>query len=328
MTEDQLYREIEAYLTGRLNEEEKTAFQKRMEEDERLANQVALQQLEHDAMEQILENELKEKMASWDKKPPPNPFEGKETSSSGRKMLRPFRWIILLFLLLAVVLAFFLWPSPKEQVNQAKQEEEPIRQPDIIQEESESSEEQVQDIESKEFEEREEEPLIIKKSPPVARQEPKEAESSLDEEDNSYRLLAMNTYGSPPNFSSTQRTAEKPDERSDLDKAGEAFDDKRYSEALDLVGSPSEDDESAVRYLRGHIYFQLAEFDKAQTEFEAVAGNGFAERSPQAKWYLLLSYLAQYPEKKTPFESLANELAKDEYSDYQGKAVELLDQLK
>jgi anti-sigma factor RsiW len=81
MTEDQRYQEIEAYLTGALTEQEEAAFQKRMEEDEALARQVALQQLEHEAMQRILENELKEKMASWDKKPPPNPFEGKETSS-------------------------------------------------------------------------------------------------------------------------------------------------------------------------------------------------------------------------------------------------------
>ncbi len=65
MTEEQLYHKIEAYLFGELPPEEAEAFARQIGEDPALARQVELHRLEHDAMEVLLERELRENLQEW-----------------------------------------------------------------------------------------------------------------------------------------------------------------------------------------------------------------------------------------------------------------------
>ena len=75
MSKNSTYDKIEAYLTGQLSESESLSFEQQIQNDDELAAALAFQQLEHQAMDKILENDLKDKMTKWDDTPPPNPFE-------------------------------------------------------------------------------------------------------------------------------------------------------------------------------------------------------------------------------------------------------------
>ena len=144
---------------------------------------------------------------------------------------------------------------------------------------------------------------------------------------NNYIALATTSYQDPPPFASRLKSGEATAEKSVLLQAAEAFDEGRYPAAIDLLGLPTEKDQSSVRYLRGHTYFKLKKFNLAADEFKFVASDEFLPNYQEAQWYLLLSYLALLPNAENDFRALALQLAGDEYSDYREEAKKLLDQV-
>ena len=91
MNDPTLHDKIEAFLTGQMAAGDAEAFRREMAADQRLASEVELQRLEHDAMNLLLEKDLQKKMAYWDDAPPPNTWfatwRGIQ-SSSARVMAR------------------------------------------------------------------------------------------------------------------------------------------------------------------------------------------------------------------------------------------------
>jgi anti-sigma-K factor RskA len=62
-----LYKKIEAYLKGELSADAAQVFEQEIGQNPDLAEQVALHRLEWDAMEVLVENDLRDKMATWKK---------------------------------------------------------------------------------------------------------------------------------------------------------------------------------------------------------------------------------------------------------------------
>lgn len=315
MTEPKYFDQIEDYLTGRLSDIEARAFERRASGDEGLRTELELQRLEHDSMELMLEKDLKANMATWGGQPPPNPFEDGDGTAS-RTPKRGLRWLPLA-LLGALALAGAWWflgntgaadknePLPStEQNHLQKAKEQPAPPANIpIAEETPAAN-------------GEDEAPPTQKAPP---QRPAPPPQSAD-----YLSLAATMYGTPPTFASGLKSGEATDGKSAHAKAAEAFDKGEYAKALQLLGPPQTEDQSTVRYLRGHTYYMMKKYGAASREFAAVASDEFLPNYQEAQWYLLLSYLARLPDTKKEFDDLAGQLSEDEYSDYREKAKALL----
>ncbi len=304
---------IEAFLTGQMSPEESRSFEQRLAQDEDLAIEVEMQRLEHDAMELMLETDLKSKIAKWKDNPPPNPFPeplspppAPPTGTGGWK-----RWLPLLGAAVVVLggVWFFTRPGDTPVVSPTP----PVRAP------FDPMKEQIPVVSN--------DPTVVEQ-PATPKEDPKlpDAKELIPQKESAYLALALNEYETP-SFDSGQRGNGA--EKSVVEEAEAAFDGKQYAKTIELLSKPEAGNESQVRYLRGHAYFKLKKYQKAAAEFESVASNGFAPNSQDAKWYLLLTYLAQAPAARANFLKLAEEMA-DERNMHakRAEAVNLLEQFR
>ena len=67
MNNDKLFEKIESYLKGGLSPEEMTAFENEIKDNPKLAEAVDMHRFEWDAMEVLVETDLRDKMTQWDK---------------------------------------------------------------------------------------------------------------------------------------------------------------------------------------------------------------------------------------------------------------------
>jgi len=303
---------IEAFLTGRMPPEESRSFEQALAQDEDLAIEVEMQRLEHDAMELILEKDLKSKMAKWKDNPPPNPFSEPpaplpipQPSTGSWK-----RWLPLLGAAVFVLggVYFFLWSednTPVSPTAPANAPFDPMKEQNPVVSNEPTKEEQ---------------PF----AKPTAPKKPPNSKEPTSQKESAYLALAVNEYETP-SFDSGQRGSDT--EKSVVEEAEIAFNARQYTKTIELLSKPEAGNESQVRYLRGHAYFKLKKYQKAATEFELVAANGFAPNNQDAKWYLMLAYLAQAPAERTNFLKMAEEIA-DAQNQHarQAEAAKLLEQ--
>lgn len=330
MTEEQ-FNKIENYLKGSLSVEETATFKKHITQDEELATEVALQELELETVAYIAKQDFKAKVASWDKNPPPNPYKNKlATTPSTQKA--PWKWWLGGALILFLIGALFQLLQPDIAASSAIKTDVNTISPDIFLPVEENKENLKQDTITKRKE-------IIpseKKEMPIAATKPKSTSKPVKSKPlpptpkaNKYRLLAMNTY-EVTNFISNIKsgsTTNTLEEKTAYEKAAIAFDAKQYKTAAKFIGNPSDNEESKNRYLRGHIYFKLKDFPKATTEFKAVFENDVAEKSVEAEWYLLLSYLAQLPDTQEEFDKATKEFLQFGDAESIAKLKEILKQI-
>ena len=302
---------IEAFLTGQMSSEESRSFEQTLTQDEALSIEVEMQRLEHDAMELMLETDLKSKMAKWKDNPPLNPFPEPPAPAPPTGTGTGKRWLPLLGVVVLVLGGIYFFPRPGDKP--AVSPTTPVRAP---------------------FDPLEEQKPVVSNDPTVVEQPatPKEDTKLPDvkvltpQKESAYLALALNEYETP-SFDSGQRGNGA--EKSVVEEAETAFDGKQYAKTIELLSKPEAGNESQVRYLRGHAFFKLKKYQKAAAEFESVAANGFAPNSQDAKWYLMLAYLAQAPAQRDNFLKLAEEIA-DAQNQYarQAEAAKLLEQFK
>lgn len=317
---------IEAYLTGQLTDEESLQFEKEAANDQQLANELSLQRLEHDAMERMLEQELKNKMASsWAASPPANPFlekqEAKVVQLDARKNWRVLRIAAAIggVLLITALLWRLTNNKPPEIVNEPPKKETPSEPPT-------QETPPITIPEETEIVETPDEPVNKKEQPKQKNR--KTERPAPPPSQNNYLAMAENLYTAPSSQASSLKSGDAPSEKSAILQAAEALDEGRFKEALTLLGPPAADDQSTERYIRGHAYFKTGKYGAAAEEFKIIAADEFLPNYQEAQWYLLLSYLAQLPTTEKEFKALANQLANDEYSDYQQEAKDLLEKVQ
>ncbi|MCB0517501.1 MAG: hypothetical protein H6577_02245 [Lewinellaceae bacterium] len=304
MNDPTLHDKIEAFLTGQMAAGDAEAFRREMAADQRLASEVELQRLEHDAMNLLLEKDLQKKMAYWDDAPPPNPFG----DDSGKMNYLKIGLPILLVGLFALWGGYQYFASTTDSQPARPSSEWPAQPDETAPVEAPGKTEPAD-------------------NPPVADAPDEEQPEKEKTEKNQhqapdgksaqkgYLALAANTYQPPAQLASGLKSGDPATEKTLLQLAAEAFDGGDFAKAAQLLGPPSESDQSQVRYLRGHVYFNQKKYPAAETEFEAVVSTRISQYKQDARWYLLLTYLAQLPAKKAAFEALAGQLA-DEQNQY------------
>ncbi len=78
--------------------------------------------------------------------------------------------------------------------------------------------------------------------------------------------------------------------------------------------------------LLGRSYFNLRVYSKAEGIFKILYQSG--ENSNTTDWYLLLTYLAQYPDKKEDFETLKSKILNSSSHKYKSEVMQLVEKLK
>lgn len=332
MSNHPLYDKIEEYITGQMSEADVISFEENLKSDQELAATVALQKLEHDAMDRMLDLDLKAKMDTWKQTPPPNPFENNPSEIKKNPPSKRWgRWLLfgLLGTFITAGIVYTIIGSPDQSTKEISEPSEPIEATQFentIPTQEDLLEEKIEDDIN-------EAPLTNDR--PVANNPSKKLpkkntdKPTTPKKENQYQLLAASNYQSTPlpSISSTLRSGDDTTKKSNIEKAAEAFERKQFIDAQRLIGDPSDADQSNVRYLRGHIYFNLKKYAEASKEFESITSMTIVENKEGAQWYLFLSYLAQLPNSKTQFEKLGKELAADEYFSNREKVQQLMDEV-
>lgn len=309
MNHEQLYDKIEAYLKGELPEEEKAALEKEIQTNPALALELQWQQIELDAMETLLENDLRSKVNQWltDGDPPAAP----QTPAPPPPPRMGRLWAAAL-LAAAVILGIVAWRmdwrksgKPANQHSAPAASEESGRQvPEPAEEPAPSSE-------------------PAKK--PETRPEPPNAQTSR-------KITAWaglhfeDVYATDDNTRSSGAagTAQRP-----LDEAMAAYRRQQYRQALDKLNEmpPGSGYGIQALELKAHALYQLKNYGESAAAFAEVAAKGLAPYMERAQWNQLMCYAAQYPAAQPALETLLATLLADSGHTYHQQALELQKQL-
>ncbi|NRB52934.1 MAG: hypothetical protein HRU41_35060 [Saprospiraceae bacterium] len=323
MSKSNHFDEIEAYLTGQMSEAKRQIFEQRLSKEKDLAMEFELQKLEHQSMNVLIEQDLRSSITSWADAPPVNPFGEEDAKKSivdnpnkppakvvpigaSRRRLLWMAASIAVLILTAIGVSRYLAQDPSTAENNIAIQgfPIPIEPPDTT-------------------------TTTNPKPGPVIPKPPKK----ISPPPKDYGLLAIAAYDDRqtafPKFAPQLRTGDAKTDSSAVVQAAEAFDSDDYQKAIDFLGSPKSGDQSHVRYLRGHTYFRLKDYEKAIPEFAFLVANELVPKHEESRWYLLLSYLAEYEKYKEAFEKLGQELANDPYSTtYKDRVAKLLSEVQ
>ena len=133
---------------------------------------------------------------------------------------------------------------------------------------------------------------------------------------------AISVYQSPASFAMILRDNSGTSQDT-YKKAVALFTAKKYNDVIALI-KDLQDEKS--QYLLAHAYFLAGLPEQAIPIFRPMATDDFSMFYDDAKWYLSLSLLAQFPESKDELTSLLNDLEKT--SKYGTQVEKIKDQLK
>jgi len=326
MNEEELFDNIDAYLQGELSAEEKAALERQMEKDQELAAAVEMQRLEHDAMEVLVEKDLRQKMASWS--------EGKkeENGDPPREDNRNKRgpWWIGILLLVLVVGFFGIrqlgnqnqedTASPAGDSTEIKTPVQPGNRDDAAPPPRE-----------------EPAPDETETPPPVADREPSPppVETAPSNESN-YLALAENFLDDPYQGDARKGApaGTDPAAADSLTQAAEAYETGNYARVLELAAGiePFDSRYPDFRELAGLARFRQGNYDDAARTFRDLIDNediaylnDFTKNflRQNAEWRLLITYLADSGPEGEAFQNLLREIASNENHTYQNRALDL-----
>lgn len=273
-----LFDKIEAYLDNALSAEEKAEFEKALAEDQALAKELAVFELEREGRELLIEADLRKKLSQWNADENIDPHTALPPVGDSVKKKSPIWRMTLLSGLLALVslLVWWYWPGavPKEEQNLPAPPSVTPRQQD-------------------------QQPIILqpKEKSPVAQVEQpqkKTPQQPITPESNSEQLLAMTYYERSDSSDvlrgkgSTQTTAPP------LQLAKDDFRNKDFSGAATILQKILPDDPYywQAQDLLGHTFFRMERFAEAAKVFRKITDANNNERGEMARWYLALSLLA------------------------------------
>ncbi len=250
------YSLIELYLLGKLNPTEKKNFEERLQREPELARAFRLQQLEHDALDLMLERDLRQKMSQWDS----------ETPDLQSPRQRSYGGLVAGIALLVLLVAAIYWltlpvaPAPVPAPTDA-----PAGSP----------------TPPKEV------PMAHTDTPAANPTKTVRPTRSPDDQ----RLLALAENNYRDDMIRAQLRGNSPG----LDSLNLWYNQRQYPKvvaATNIIAS-SEANYWRQLELRAHAFFQLKKYKDAALVFEQVANSNkepFAERSD---WFLLLALAAQ-----------------------------------
>jgi hypothetical protein len=132
-----------------------------------------------------------------------------------------------------------------------------------------------------------------------------------------YYKEALTVYTAPTNFAIVLRDSETSKEKKYADALG-MYENKKYLAAAKIL-TGLEDEKST--YLRAHCHLLSGRAKDAAAIFRNMADNDFSSYYQEARWYLAIALLADYPQTKTELEQVIKSLESDPK---QQKSLEIL----
>lgn len=305
---------IERYLNGLLSPEEKEDYEARLKSDPEFYDTHQVLKAEHDAMELLVAEKLKQDMSTWKDNPPPDPFDGKYPDAGtgpGKKGRLPGPWLWLLLLFVAVSVTLMLIPSKEKPAS------------------PEATEKATDSIDYPDIPVAEEEQLPPSGSNPEPETEkPSSVPPEPEEELYAYADVAMSFYEQPEYLTSTLKSGDNAGAVTPYQRAVRLYADHRLTDALKELGTAQDPTESNVTFLRGMILLEQRKYRDAANEFEKLSGDELLPAYEDARWYLLLSYAADLPDSRAEFDKLKASLLQEKEGYYFSKVQELSARIK
>jgi tetratricopeptide (TPR) repeat protein len=282
---------------------------------------VELHRLEWDAMEVLIEADLKKKMTEWHVpfEVTPSVFSGKNdkndsplsVSSTSRNRLN---WLLgiaaSLTLFTVATVWYFNQPQPQKPEITKIEPTQKIDTPSVF---------------SPILEEKKEEKVVEK----TTKKEGEKVGVQKSEDDKNYLAYAYEAYQNEgaPTYEDMQMRGTS--NENTLDEAGKAYDKKDYKKAIDLLKNTSISDENfAALEILAHAYFQSKNYKEALPVFQNLLKLSGKKSKEKSEWYLLLCYLSDYKNHKTKFESLSESILAQKEHAYFEETIRLLIKIK
>lgn len=299
--DEALFTQLDDYLKGKLSEAERLKIQKRIENEEEVAAQLAMLRLEKELGQFMVEEELDSKMEQWNKERATRRKE-EINGLSANKTVQPktnyTSWIIIgLLLILIALMAYFIWGPKNTAVPEVSQPEKIV----IPEAETPSNRDTdtpdsqnaqpAQDNTSQPEQKPAEQP---RRNRPIADADtPKENETQL------LALAEVKSFNAVESMSFRAPSEPEPDEPAII-RATRLIQENRLEEAkaiLQDIPVADIDQHLNAQQLLGYIYFDQEDYDAAIQIFEELIAANYIDLETM-QWYLALSYLIKGNEKQ------------------------------
>ncbi len=308
---ENIQNKIDQYVRGDMSESETSRFEQEIKQDSDLQEAVAVARFEMDAMEYLLEEDLRREAADWENNPSP---EENQNDPSGNNYLQwGFGFVLVLVL---AGLAYFHLNQESSPTDAPTQQQEPPPPNEPIAEEDDLPGQQ---------EILPEDETIDAIPNPNTDQEEKPADTNYEELANYIKNEAYQLPGYLSNLKSFG--ADGPDNA--LSRGIKAFGSGAYQSAIrELEGiDPSSDLYASVSSILPHAYFKGGEYEKAARQFkEKMDADPQFQDEPQ--WYYLLSLAMDYSKNKETVDILLRQITEDNLHGFNKQALALKAEIK
>jgi hypothetical protein len=335
MNDFEQYEKIELYLKKELSPDEMLAFENDIKNNPKLAEAVELHRLEWDAMEVLIEADLKKKMTEWhvpfEVTPQPKGLAGlvfeakasKNEAKPHKSSLVQRNWLMGIAASLMLLTVATVWYFNRPQQIQ-KPEISTIEPPQKIDTPQPNGSAGSVFLPKKDV--KTEEKIAVEKP---QKQDIKKVKTPNIKDDKNYLAYAYEAYeneGAPKYEDMQTRGANN---ENIMDEAGKAYDKKDYKRAIDLLkNTPVSDENFSALEILAHANFQSKNTKAALPIFQNLLKLSGKKSREKSEWYLLLCYLSDYKNYKTDFNLLSQTITNNTEHEYLKAAKNLFNKMK
>lgn len=291
--EEALFYKIETYLLGQLPPPEAAAFEAEMAADPALAAEVWRQYKERQALEVLVERQLRADMNAWERAAPP---ELVPVATGGRGWVRVpgvLRWAAAVLVLAVAGWWIFQRQNPAETLDPAVVQTPPAsgspkptpgNNPPTRQPETKTPSESTR------------EPATVG-TPERQTAAPSPGKPAAVPQPPDYAALADEFYRERDFFPAPSAT---PPSATSYDRALRNFQDGRYTDVLPQLrpGQASASNGLNVKELTAHAQYKNRQYDAAAATFQEIINSRRQPYADRAEWALALTYLRQMPRRQ------------------------------
>lgn len=282
---DALLKKIEDYVRGKLPETEARAFEQAIAADPELEAAVALQRMELEHFEYLLEEDLRGKMQAWKTAAAPAPPPGKAGWPAWG------RWLLLIGLLTAAGWWYFRRSDERAPAQQAPADAPAAPKPNV--------------------------PVASQENtPPAPGETPNPGEPAPDP--GQYLAYSENAYENPDILSPQIRDGAGSGGNASLESARADLKASRAKRAIQTLRAIGPADGPAIyeqaQELLAHAYYRDRQFAAAAALFQKMADQSdLPSLKQEAQWYLLLSLVPDYPKHRKQVDALLAAITDPKY---------------
>lgn len=283
MSNEFWYDKIDAYLLNKLTSEEMSALKKAANEDEKLAQEIAIRKLEFEVSEELIANDIRLIIKSARNQTKTNKTDFNKFFTNWFGLVIS----LLVILVLAVIFVIFKNNSGRPHNNSVNQENQ---------------------ISKKESNTRPSQKIFTSDTGIV---KPILKTKTNQNKKQKIKLLALaNNLYSPPNFEYTRNTDIANDP---LDDAIEHWNKKEWIKAIEKAKNIPATSPQFIKakWLQAHAQFLLHNYSVSADLFEQIKGSKIQPYSEASDWYSLLIMVAESKHETTIFNINLNKLLSD-----------------